>query len=413
MEAGVYHIESRLRKLYGRAMKAPAILKSQTTWVPWPFAAAFSSESPEKWTIYENLFYACLRTGDNRSASACLDQLKKRFGESNERVMGMIGMYHEATAADDKSLEAVLKSYEQEISERPTNMVIRKRHVALLKSMGRTGGATAACVDLLDVSPTDAEAWSELSSLYLEQGLHQQAIYAQEEVLLITPNAWNMHARLGEIVYIASIAGPQLAGLVRSMRSYCRSIELCDDYLRGFYGLKLVTTKIIELLSKSGAAVAKQADDEDLPLPTLSTVQSLNEVATAKLGEIVRKYSTSQKGWDGYEESEVIAARALLDRDTGAVLLKDGVDALALGIAYCTESVACDGTCHGTRKVCHDEAHSTAAQSADYAPELAGGVRAFTLGHAFFPQHLLEHASELVVAEFCLVLLARLPVTEE
>lgn len=24
------------------------------------------------------------------------------------------------------------------------------------------------------------------------------------------------------------------------MRRFCRSIELCDDYLRGYYGLKLV-----------------------------------------------------------------------------------------------------------------------------------------------------------------------------
>lgn len=225
------------------SQQAPAILKSQNTWVlPWPFSAAVESESPEKWTIYENLFYSCIRTGDNRSAFACLEQLKKRFGESNERVMGMIGMYHEAAATDDAALTTVLKSYEEEIRDRPANMVIRKRHVALLKSMGKIGGATAACVDLLDVSPTDAEAWSELSTLYLEQGLLQQAIYSLEEVLLITPNAWNMHARLGEVLYIAATAsGISVSGLARSMRSYCRSIELCDDYLRGFYGLKLVS----------------------------------------------------------------------------------------------------------------------------------------------------------------------------
>lgn len=28
--------------------------------------------------------------------------------------------------------------------------------------------------------------------------------------------------------------------LALSMRGYCRSIELCEDYLRGYYGLKLV-----------------------------------------------------------------------------------------------------------------------------------------------------------------------------
>ena len=29
--------------------------------------------------------------------------------------------------------------------------------------------------------------------------------------------------------------------LAESMRRFCRSIELCDDYLRGYYGLKLVS----------------------------------------------------------------------------------------------------------------------------------------------------------------------------
>ena len=33
-------------------------------------------------------------------------------------------------------------------------------------------------------------------------------------------------------------------GLIESMRWFCRSIELCDDYLRGYYGLKLVSSPL-------------------------------------------------------------------------------------------------------------------------------------------------------------------------
>jgi len=29
--------------------------------------------------------------------------------------------------------------------------------------------------------------------------------------------------------------------LAEALRRFCRSIELCDDYLRGYYGLKLVS----------------------------------------------------------------------------------------------------------------------------------------------------------------------------
>lgn len=58
--------------------------------------------------------------------------------------------------------------------------------------MSRPVEAITALVRLLDVSPTDAEAWAELSDVYQSQGLYQQAIFCLEEVLLITPNAWNV-----------------------------------------------------------------------------------------------------------------------------------------------------------------------------------------------------------------------------
>jgi hypothetical protein len=58
-----------------------------------------------------------------------------------------------------------------------------------------------------------------------------------------------MHARLAEIIYLSTSAtasdnsGELLRGIAEAMRRYCRSIELCDNYLRGYYGLKLVRTQ--------------------------------------------------------------------------------------------------------------------------------------------------------------------------
>lgn len=41
---------------------------------------------------------------------------------------------------------------------------------------------------------------------------------------------------------MAAVAGDSGAdqSLGEALRRFCRSIELCDDYLRGYYGLKLV-----------------------------------------------------------------------------------------------------------------------------------------------------------------------------
>jgi ER membrane protein complex subunit 2 len=72
------------------------------------------------------------------------------------------------------------------------SQIIHKRRITLLKSLGQTQEAITQLVGLLDVSPTDAEAWAELADLYLTQGLTDQAVFCLEEVLLIVPNAWNV-----------------------------------------------------------------------------------------------------------------------------------------------------------------------------------------------------------------------------
>ena len=53
---------------------------------------------------------------------------------------------------------------------------------------------------------------------------------------------------MGELIFISSNASAPAndadveKSLVDSMRWFCRSIELCDGYLRGYYGLKLVSS---------------------------------------------------------------------------------------------------------------------------------------------------------------------------
>lgn len=36
--------------------------------------------------------------------------------------------------------------------------------------------------------------------------------------------------------------------LAESLKRFCRSVELCDDYLRGFYGLKVVSCTVVVVL---------------------------------------------------------------------------------------------------------------------------------------------------------------------
>lgn len=310
------------------SQKAPPILANPpTSNLPSPLSLLFTSETPTTWTIHENLFLAALRTGDDASARKLLDRLSSRFGDANERIIALRGIYDEALAKSDKELEQVFQKYEKILKEDPTNFTVRKRRVAILKCLRRTSDAITALTVLLENSPTDVEAWAELSELYASQGAYTQAVFCMEEVLLVMPNAWSAHAQLATLLYLQSTSNPHsksaphIPSLSTSLRHFSRSLELNDSYLRGFYGLKLVSKTLIPLLSDNPVPAPSSkknnnnADDDDLPPPKLATVKKLEELATAKLGVIVRNASAGKKGWTGYDQAEVIAARELLDRD--------------------------------------------------------------------------------------------------
>ncbi|KAK7181448.1 hypothetical protein DPSP01_008666 [Paraphaeosphaeria sporulosa] len=295
------------------SQKAPLVLSSApTSSLPWPLSLLFSRETPETWAIHENLLLAALRTGDDAAARQILDRLTTRFGADNERMVALKGMYEEALAKDDKDLEKVFNDYEKVLKDDPTNMSVRKRRIAVLKSLGRTADAITALTVLVENSPTDAEAWAELSELYASTGAWGQAIFCLEEVLLIMPNAWSAHAQVATLHYLSS--STSVPALTLALRHFARAVELNDSYLRGYYGLKLVSQKLLPLLSESSGS-KRNAEEDDIAPPKPQSVQKLEEIATAKLGEIVRQYSASKQGQSGYYEAEIIAARELLDRD--------------------------------------------------------------------------------------------------
>lgn len=106
------------------SQQAPAFLKSQPSKpLPFPSSLFFKSETPELWLSYEKLFLACLRTGDDASARECLKRLTDRFGANNYRILGLHGLYEEATAKNKADLERILGVYEETLEKNPVNVV--------------------------------------------------------------------------------------------------------------------------------------------------------------------------------------------------------------------------------------------------------------------------------------------------
>ncbi|KAG5960385.1 hypothetical protein E4U57_000170 [Claviceps arundinis] len=300
------------------AQQAPEILrKNPRVFSTSPFLSLFSAkETPDTWTMYENLMVLCLRTGDDSAARECLERITIRFGERHERVLALQGLFKEATASNNAELQKILEEYDALLQENDANIPIFKRKAALLRSMGKLPEAMSVLNSFLDICPTDPEAWSELADMYVSQGLYAQAIYALEEVLVLSPNAWNMHARLGEVSLMAATSGPEGSPkhYAEAVKRFCRSIELCDDYLRGYYGLKLATDKLLSAMPKS------KKELEGFPLPSQATTEKLNQLATEKLSEIVRRSKAQEKLWQRYDAGEITAAEDLLASSSATIV---------------------------------------------------------------------------------------------
>jgi hypothetical protein len=107
-----------------RAQSAPQFFSSQKRSTLGALAYLLPArESVEQWELAEKLITACLRTGDDKSAHMCLEQLAERFGATNERVMGLQGLYQEAVVDSSAAAEKVLREYEEILRNNPTNIV--------------------------------------------------------------------------------------------------------------------------------------------------------------------------------------------------------------------------------------------------------------------------------------------------
>ncbi|KAL8952289.1 MAG: hypothetical protein Q9222_001778 [Ikaeria aurantiellina] len=223
-------------------------------------------EPAEYWTRLENMLYACLRTGDDKAAHFCLEKLAGRFGASNERVMGLRGLYQEALAEDRPALLHVLREYDAIIARDPTNIPVKKRRVAVLCSLSREADAIHMLVELLETCPTDIESWAELSELYISQGFYQQAEFCLEEIILSTPNAWNAYPR-----------APR--------RSTIHIINLIS---RPAWVLGRASERLVAEMASTTQSSGSNGGCE-IPLPSVESVQMLNQQATSVLTETTKK----------------------------------------------------------------------------------------------------------------------------
>lgn len=115
--------------------------------------------------------------------------------------------------------------------------MVWKRRIALLRSITRPTEAINQLTLLLDTFANDAEGWAELADLYISQDMLSQAAFCLEELILLQPFSHHVHAQYAEVLWVQ---GKEATAL----KHWSRSVELCGDFLRGWFGVKTVHQKL-------------------------------------------------------------------------------------------------------------------------------------------------------------------------
>lgn len=128
-----------------------------------------------------------------------------------------------------------------------------KRKAAFSKFKGNNKEYIEELLKITNIIPTDPEVWSELGEAYYSGGHYLQAINAFQETLLITPHAYNIFARIGEVQHTFVSRQSSLSftdkfdHLSESVRHFLRAVELCPVYVRGWAGVQVVSQEILKL----------------------------------------------------------------------------------------------------------------------------------------------------------------------
>lgn len=75
-----------------------------------------------------------------------------------------------------------------------------------------------------------------------------------------------------------------------------------------------------DLLLANHGKSKKQPENDMFALPEPTTVEKLNQLATERLAEIVRRNTAGEALWQGYDAAEVSAARELIEKSTPQVV---------------------------------------------------------------------------------------------
>ncbi|EST05385.1 Tetratricopeptide TPR2 [Kalmanozyma brasiliensis GHG001] len=236
-----------------------------------------SVSNEDLWSILEQVAIAAIELARFDLAELCISRLTSRFPNS-QRVTALQGMLLEGKG----DAKAAIELYEDVLNNGETSLILSRRRVAAIKSLGDIKGTVEALNLHLDTFYNDPEAWQELAEVYANQGMYAQSTFALEEVLLQVPQNSFFHLKYAETLYTNG-------EIAKAYKAYLRVLEMCQSdgesktqggaqgpWLRALWGTKMATTALIASPSSSKSSGSEEVVDQ-------AKVKKIDELVTSLL----------------------------------------------------------------------------------------------------------------------------------
>ncbi|CAD5118556.1 DgyrCDS7244 [Dimorphilus gyrociliatus] len=227
----------------------------------------------DAWVIYEQVAIAALDCGrDDIAEVQCIRKLRHRFS-SSQRVRRLEGMYYESK----RKFEEAREIYDKILKADETDLMTRKRKIAILKAQHQSSEAIKELNKHLLHFQSDYDSWMELCDLYLSEQDYAKAAFCMEELLLSNPHNHLYYQKYAEIKYTQGTADN-----LHIARSYfAQAIKINPNNMRALYGLYLTTntlatstkpkekkehTKMLKTMSWASDQIRKKVKSTPLPV---------------------------------------------------------------------------------------------------------------------------------------------------
>lgn len=226
------------------AKEALSLLRASNLYRPdlvlWLGDAATSQLRPrsiEYWDVQEQICNAAASLGEWEILKTFSKRIYDRFPKSL-RLRLLFGRRREALSLWPDAL----KTYAEIIADDPMCQLAYKRQIAVLKSQQKMSEAIAMLNYYLSNFGTDAEAWTELAVLCLEQTRISHALYAANELVLIDPNNHSSQTLVADIYMTAG----EKEDVLLARKHYAASLSLRkkNKNLRALYGVWLASSAL-------------------------------------------------------------------------------------------------------------------------------------------------------------------------